>query len=143
MNTHWETLTIKNDVAEITRAAEFIEEYCAKQGAGADVIFKINLAVEEALVNTITHGFTDEETHVITIDIAAEDGAIRLKICDDAVAYDPLAEPLPDVDAPADDRSVGGLGVFLIRTTMDDVQYVREDDKNRLTLKKRFKAESA
>lgn len=136
METCSQNLTIKNDVAEIVRAAEFIESFCMAQGAAIDIVFKINLAVEEALVNTITHGFAGDACHDITLDITAEDDAIILTIVDDAVAFDPLTAPMPDVNAPVDERSTGGLGVFLMQTTMDDVRYVRKDEKNKLILKK-------
>lgn len=136
METCAQNLTITNDVAEIVRAAEFIESFCMAQGASIDVVFKINLAVEEALVNTITHGFAGDARHDITLEITAEDDTIILTIVDDAVAFDPLTAPMPDVNAPVHARSMGGLGVFLMQTTMDDVRYAREDDKNKLTLRK-------
>ncbi len=138
MDTCPQTLIITNDIAEITRTADFIENYCMAQGAAMDVVFKINLAVEEALVNTITHGFTGDACHEIVLEINAENGMIVLTIVDDAVAFDPLAAPMPDVDSSADERDVGGLGVFLMRTTMDDVQYAREGRTNKLTLRKSF-----
>lgn len=138
VNANSQVLVIANDIAEITRAAEFIEEFCTAHDAAPDIAFKINLAVEEALVNTISHGFTDDARHAIELRIAIENGAIVLGISDDAVAFNPLEAPLPDVDAPVDERAVGGLGVFLMRTTMDDVQYTREDGQNKLTLTKRL-----
>ncbi|MEM9618040.1 MAG: ATP-binding protein [Pseudomonadota bacterium] len=138
MNASLQTLTVTNDIAEIACVTEFIEGYCAAQGAAPDVVFKFNLAVEEALVNTITYGYNDDACHVIELEIAVQDGALVLSISDDAVAFNPLEAPLPNVDAPLEDRNVGGLGVYLIRTTMDDVQYARKDNKNKLTLTKRF-----
>ena len=138
VNANSQALVIANDIAEITRAAEFVEEFCTTHGAAPDIAFKINLAVEEALVNTISHGFKDDARHAIELRIAIEDDAIVLRISDDAVAFNPLEAPLPDVDAPVNERAVGGLGVFLMRTTMDDVQYIREDGHNKLTLTKRF-----
>lgn len=138
MNINSQSLAITNKIDEITRAAEFIEEFCAAQGASPDIAFKINLAVEEALVNTISYGFKNDARHVIELEIEREDKAITLTISDDAVAFNPLEAALPNVDAPAEERKVGGLGVFLMRTTMDNVQYAREDGQNKLTLTKRF-----
>ena len=138
MDTSPQTLIITNDIAEITRTADFIESYCMAQGAAMDVVFKMNLAVEEALVNTITHGFTGNACHEIVLEITVEDDTIVLTIVDDAIAFDPLAAPMPDVDSAADKRDVGGLGVFLMRTTMDDVRYAREGRTNKLTLRKSF-----
>lgn len=138
MNTSSQTLTISNDIAEIARTAEFIEEFCTAHGATPDIAFKINLAVEEALVNTISYGFKDDARHVIDLKIAIEGGAIVLRISDDAVAFNPLETAEPDVSAPVEERKVGGLGVFLMKKTMDDVQYAREDERNILTLKKRL-----
>ena len=136
MNTARQTLTIRNAITEITRVADFIEAFCLESGAGMDAAFKINLAVEEALVNTISYGFADDETHDITIEIGADTTLVEVRIIDDGCPFNPLAQELPNVEAPEDERSVGGLGVFLMRTTMDDVHYERRDGKNRLTLKK-------
>ena len=131
-------LTIVNDITEISRVAAFIDDFCTAHGAAADIIFKINLAVEEALVNTITYGFADKARHAIEIEMAAEDNTIVLRIVDDGVAFDPLEAATPDLNASVDERRVGGLGVFLMTTTMDDVRYVREGGQNKLTLRKRF-----
>ena len=125
MNANSQVLVIANDIAEITRAAEFIEGFCTAHGAAPDIAFKINLAVEEALVNTISHGFKDDAQHAIELRIAIENGVIVLGISDDAVAFNPLEAPLPDVDAPVDERAVGG-------------RYIRKDGQNKLTLTKRL-----
>ena len=138
MNISSQNLTITNKITEITRAAEFIEKFCAAQGASPDIAFKLNLAVEEALVNTISYGFKDDMRHVIELKIEREDNAITLIITDDAVAFNPLETAPPDVDAPVEEREVGGLGVFLMRTTMDNVQYARKGGHNKLTLTKQF-----
>jgi anti-sigma regulatory factor (Ser/Thr protein kinase) len=135
------SIAITNDVAEITRVAAFIEAFCSEQGAAPEVIFKINLAVEEALVNTISYGYADRSQHAITIEITADSEAIILVLTDDGAAYNPLEAPPPDVDAPADARKSGGLGVFLVKQMMDEVSYAREGEQNRLTLLKRLAQE--
>ncbi len=71
-------------------------------------------------------GFSDDGTEVILI------------LKDRGVPYDPLAKADPDVSLPADKRKIGGLGIFLVKKTMDSMSYVRKDGYNIVTMKKRF-----
>lgn len=131
-------LTIKNDKAEIARVATFIEKHCATGNIGADTVFKVNLAAEEILVNAISHGFTDDAQHTLTITLTVTDNLVRMTFTDDGVPFNPLEAAIPDVNAPEKERRIGGLGIFLVRDTMDDIQYIRKDGKNHLTIEKRI-----
>jgi anti-sigma regulatory factor (Ser/Thr protein kinase) len=133
------TIALDNDVAEVTRAAEFVEKFCTANGVPPGVAFKLNVVAEELLVNTISYGFPDGLRHRIVMEIAKLGGEVILTIEDDGIAFDPLAEaPPPDLDAALEDRKVGGLGVHFVKTMMDEVRYVRQGNRNYITLKKKI-----
>ncbi len=74
------------------------------------------------------------------VSLALDDGELALCLEDDGPAFDPLAAPMPDLDAPIEDRPIGGLGIHLLREMMDELEYTRLDSRNRLTLRKRIAA---
>lgn len=134
-----QTIALSNDIAEVARAAEIVEEFCAAHDVPPGVVFKLNVVVEELLVNTISYGYPDGGRHEIAMGLAKEGGDIVITLEDGGVAFDPLADaPAPDLDSAIEDRKVGGLGVFFVKTMMDEVNYVREAGSNRMTLKKRI-----
>ena len=131
-------LRIANDVAELTRVADSVDEFCAAHSLPADCAFKLNIALEELLTNTISYGFDDAQPHEIAIDIAVADDAIVAEISDDGRPFDPLQAPPPDLDSPIEERRVGGLGVHLVKTLMDEVVYDHRGGRNHIRLRKRI-----
>jgi anti-sigma regulatory factor (Ser/Thr protein kinase) len=131
------TLSIVNDLAELTRVAESVDEFCEAQSVPQACAFKLNIALEELLTNTISYGFEDSGRHEIALTVACQGEEIVAEIKDDARQYDPLQEaPEPDLDSALEERRVGGLGVYLVKTLMDDVRYEYRDGQNRVTLRK-------
>jgi serine/threonine-protein kinase RsbW len=97
----------------------------------------LRLAVEEACVNVIKHGYPGGPPGVIRLSIAAEPGRIVVEIVDDAAPFDPQDAPAPDIRSDWDERRIGGLGWHLIRKVMDEVRHTsRPGGGNRLTLVK-------
>jgi anti-sigma regulatory factor (Ser/Thr protein kinase) len=135
------TLRIANDLAELTRVAESVDEFCAANDLPADCSFKLNIALEELLTNTISYGYDDEQRHEIPLDIAIENDALVVEMSDDARPFDPLQAPPPDLDSPIAERRVGGLGVHLVKTLMDEVAYAYRDGRNHIRLRKRIAAD--
>ena len=135
-------LRIANDLAELSRVAESIDEFCANQAIPAGCAFKLNIALEELLTNTISYGYGDEQHHEIAIDIVREGETMVAELSDDARPFDPLNAPPPDLDSAIEDRRIGGLGVHLVKTLMDDVAYAYRDGRNHITLRKKIAADS-
>jgi serine/threonine-protein kinase RsbW len=133
----WEfSITIPSDIAAIREVTGALET-AMKLYAFADVdILDTQLALEEALTNTIVHGYRDHPGD-LTINCRTSHGLVELQIEDSAPPFDPLSVPDPDVSAGLDKRRVGGLGVLLIRRVMDDIVYRYEDGKNILVMVKR------
>jgi anti-sigma regulatory factor (Ser/Thr protein kinase) len=135
-------LRIANDLAELSRVAEGVEEYCAALGLAPGCAFKLNVAIEELLTNTISYGYDDGGRHEIAIDITREGQTIVTELSDDARPFDPLNAPEPDLESAIEDRRIGGLGVHLVKTLMDAVAYAYRDGRNHITLRKNFTADS-
>ena len=132
------SLLIANELDELQKINAAIEELAEEENWSPDVTFQIGLAVEELGVNIVNYGHDDDKAHEIKIVISSEDEAITIEIEDDGHAFNPLSDaPAPDLDAEVEDRTVGGLGIHLVRTMMDEVHYQRQQNKNCLTLVKR------
>jgi serine/threonine-protein kinase RsbW len=136
-------LRIPNRLAAIGEAAEDIARFCAAHGVPEGAIGHLNLALDEAMTNTIEYGWPDGGDHevvLVVLTIAIGDGAVMAEIGDDGVAFDPLEVPPPDLESDLESRPIGGLGVHFVKTLMDEVAYRRDGGKNVLTMRKRFVA---
>ena len=113
-------------------------------GFPPDVLFRVELALEEMLVNVVhyAYGQADDGWIELSCDVN-EAGELTVEICDGGRSFDPLSLPDPKTDAPVSEREVGGLGVYLVRKMADGVSYRRSDDRNILTLTFRRPAEAA
>ena len=132
------SLLIATELDQLQKVNAAIEQLAEEENWSPDVTFQIGLAVEELGVNIVNYGYDDDKDHEIRIVISSEDEAITIEIEDDGHAFNPLSDaPEPDLDAEVEDRTVGGLGIYLVRTMMDEVHYQRQQDKNCLTLVKR------
>jgi serine/threonine-protein kinase RsbW len=99
---------------------------------------RFELALEEVFLNVATHSAAAlGRVPSVEIALTIRDHEVTLSLADDAPAFDPLTLPTPDLDAPLEDRPIGGLGVHLVKELMDVVTYERSGDRNILSLKKR------
>jgi anti-sigma regulatory factor (Ser/Thr protein kinase) len=97
---------------------------------------KLNLVLEEAVSNVIFYAFKDQEKHEINISLYLESKTLTIDITDYGIAFDPTLREQPDLTLPAEERPIGGLGIFLIQKIMDTVNYSRNNNQNKLTLTK-------
>ena len=136
-------ISLVNDLRNIAVAAENIDAFCARHGLAEEIAFEVNLAVNELLTNTISHGYDDDGEHRIELALRLEGGALTIEITDDGRAFDPLQAVEPDLGASLQDRARGGLGIYLVRRTMDSVAYRRQEERNVVTLTKHVAAAQA
>jgi len=101
------------------------------------ITYKVNLALEEVLTNVCSYAYGDEGGDIIIkSDISINPHEITIHIIDEGKEFNPLEAKDPDLEASAEDRKIGGLGIFITKNIMDEVSYLREDGKNVLTMKK-------
>jgi len=129
-------ITLAGRIGEVARAQAFVEEFCRENGLGEDLARRIDIILEELMVNAIRHGGLEGEAEAIEVALGLEGPVLRLVYEDRGRPFDPLAVHPPDFDAPPDRWPIGRLGVQLVRRLLDDARYERTGDHNRLTLTK-------
>ena len=127
-------LRVETRQDELDRVSAAIEDFALEADWPLDLVFKVNIALEEVVINVMNYGH-DDGLHEIDIILTADEESLTIEIVDDGRPFDPLTDaPKPDVNADLEDRNIGGLGIHLVRKMMDDVRYRREEGKNHLTL---------
>jgi serine/threonine-protein kinase RsbW len=129
-------IRIDNNLSEITRVADMVEEFAARHQFPDAVIFALNVALDEILNNIISYGYEDAAHHEIVVRVALRGGNVEVTVEDDGKPFDPLAVPAPDVTSR--DREPGGVGLHFVRNLTDEVAYARRDGINQLRLMKRL-----
>ena len=132
------SLILANDIAEISKLAIFIDEIGEEFSLAPDVVFNLNLVLEEAVVNVINYAYPKEEHQSIYLSATLHEGSIVFVLTDTGKEFDPTQAPEVDITLSAEERPIGGLGIFLIRQIMNEVRYQRIDGKNLLTLEKKL-----
>ena len=130
--------TVEAKVENLDKVIAFVNSELETADCPTKIQMQIELAVEEIFVN-IAHYAYGEETGsaTVTVDVSSGDTAV---ICfsDSGVQYDPLAKEDPDVTLSVDKRSIGGLGIFMTKKSMDHISYEYRDGHNVLTMEKRI-----
>jgi len=130
------TFAISANLSEIPRVSAAIEETMRTCAFSDDAILDMQLAVEEAVSNTILHGYRGAVGQV-TIAIQAMHELVQVRIEDHAPPFDPLSHPDPYRESELAERRIGGLGIYLMRQVVDEIIYQYIDRKNVLTLVKK------
>jgi serine/threonine-protein kinase RsbW len=130
------TLVLKNEMTELNRFHEFMETLGYEWSLSVKAQHDITLALEELITNKIQYGYDTPGLHHIYCSLTLENNTVTVTIRDDGDPFDPFAYPFPDTNAPLAERSIGGLGIFLVRKLMDTTQYERIGNENMITLRK-------
>lgn len=103
-----------------------------EQGA----LFDLKLAIDEVFTNIVKYGLRNQESGKVSIEIEDKENQIQVVIEDSGEEFNPLDIAKPELNAPLEKREPGGMGIFLVKQLMDDVQYCRVEGRNVLTLRK-------
>jgi len=130
-------IILPNDVAAISRLAEFINRACEAAGVDEGFTMQLKLAAEEAVVNMMNYAYPPGTKGDIEVSSRIAGTTVTLVIRDSGVPFDPTAKADADTTLTAEERPIGGLGIYLVRRLMDSIAYERTaDGKNVLTMKK-------
>jgi len=129
-------ITISNRLDQLEILANALESISGEWGIPMNAALNLNLVLEELITNIIFYGYDDTNEHEINIHFSYDDKIVQIQIEDDGKEFNPLSYAEPDTDLSLDDRKIGGLGIHFVRKIMDDITYIRSDNKNILTLKK-------
>ncbi len=100
------------------------------------IVQKSNIAFDELLNNIISYGYDDEEIHEIDIEIDLKGERLIITITDDGIPFNPFRKDPPDTMLSVEERVIGGLGIHIVKSLMDEYEYKRNVDKNIITLVK-------
>jgi anti-sigma regulatory factor (Ser/Thr protein kinase) len=123
--------------SELDRLSSVLESFARQHHLSDKILFDLNLVLEEIFTNIIKHGYSGECREFIHLDLCRESEWVTISVRDGGCPFDPLGAPEADTVSPPEEREIGGLGIMLIRSLMDEVSYRRENGKNILTLRKR------
>ena len=117
----------------------FVDEQLEAVGCPMRTQAQIDVAVEELFVNIANYAY-DTVSGKVTVQVSVYEEPLRVEITfiDNGRQYDPLAKPDPDITLPAKKRNIGGLGIFMVKKSMDDVCYEYRDGKNILLIRKKL-----
>jgi anti-sigma regulatory factor (Ser/Thr protein kinase) len=130
------SITITNRRSEIVRLSEFVEQFAAVHHLSSDDALAVNLVLDEIAINVIRHGYDDDREHDILIVLTLDGSVLTIQVEDDGRPFNPMDAPAPDLTLPVEERPLGGLGIHLVRMSVDDMAYRRDGDRNVLTMHK-------
>jgi len=130
-------LFMVNTVKDLNRLMDEATTFLESHGLPEAVLYKAHLVLEEVLTNIMKYAFDDERTHTIGVRVALRPDELSIEFDDDGRAFDPVFLPPPHLGDSIEQARIGGLGVHLVRQTVDSMEYHRESSRNILTT--RFK----
>ncbi len=136
-------LVLPNDIETIPQLNEFIDSVAEEVGLEMSLTMSLNLALEEAVVNVMEYAYPEGQKGNVEIEVTADQEWMTFVIMDTGIAFDPTMKEDADTTLSAEERPIGGLGIFLVRQLMDVIDYKRQDNKNVLTLQKKLGEENA
>lgn len=130
-------LTIEASVENITEVTAFIDSRLEELNCPLKAQMQIDVAVDELFGNIAQYAY-EQETGTITVrvEVVEDPLSVVITFIDQGVPYDPLQKEDPDITLSAEEREIGGLGIFIVKKTMDEVLYEYKDGKNVLKIKK-------
>lgn len=133
-------LKLSNKISELETIQLCLDELVEKWNVPAALGMTLNLVIEEAFTNVVNYAYDDSDEHCIEIVFEMQDKILSISLIDDGIAYDPTQNATPDLSLSVEERKIGGLGVYLIKTMMDEVEYERKAGKNILLMRKKIES---
>lgn len=128
---------IKANIPQIT---EFVNTELDRLGCSIKAQMAIDIAIDEMLANISSYAYAaGKGTVEVRVDFDEENRTVAITFMDRGIPFDPLQRKEPDTSLPAEEREIGGLGIFLVRKTMDAMEYRRENGTNILTIRKKIR----
>ena len=132
------SITLPNDIEKVPELHDFVNNIAEDAELDPTLSMSIDLAIEEAVVNVMNYAYPQGTKGTVNIVGTIEDNWLQFVITDTGIPFDPTVQEDADTTLSAEDRPIGGLGIFMVRQIMDSVSYERTEGKNVLTLKKKI-----
>lgn len=133
-------ITLPAKIENVEKVTAFVDEYLETLSFPIKLQLQIDIAIDEIFSNIVYYAYSDGAIGNATIKIEKYDEPERVEISfiDEGMPYNPLAKEDPNVSLAASDREIGGLGIFIVKKSMDEIKYEFLDGKNVLTIVKYF-----
>ncbi len=133
-------LKVEADHENMQKVQDFVKgELEQSPGLSHKDLLQIHMVIDEIFGNIVAYAYEDGRGDVvILVDYDKTQGTVMLVFTDEGKPYNPLLNEDPDIKLSADERTVGGLGIFMVKNTMDEIDYENRDGKNILTMKKQI-----
>ena len=130
-------LNIEATVENLDKVIEFVDEEIDKLECSQKIRVQIDVAVEELFVNIAHYAYRpDVGPATVRVEVEKDPPAVSITFIDHGIPYDPLAKEDPDITLSAEERSIGGLGIFMVKKSIDDIDYEYKDGQNILHIRK-------
>ena len=130
-------LTLEAKVANLQQVLDFVDENLKSMRCPMKILMQIDVAVEEIFVNVASYAYAPDTGSVtIRMDLQEHPRTVVITFIDSGIPYNPLAKADPDVTLSAEERAIGGLGIYMVKKSMDKMEYEYTDQKNVLKMYK-------
>ena len=130
-------ITVDATVDNLEVVQDFVREELEKQDCSMKIMMQIEIAVEEIYVNIVHYAYNPQVGKAtVRCEVTENPMQVMIQFLDSGIPFDPLAKEDADITLSADERDIGGLGIFMVKQSMDEVNYEYKDGKNVLTIKK-------
>ncbi len=130
-------LTVDAAIENIPAVTSFVEEQLEQVGCPMKAMMQINIAIDELFGNIAQYAYTPKTGKAtVRVEVTENPMAVVITFIDNGVPYDPLAKADPDITKSADEREIGGLGIFMVKKSMDEINYEYKNGQNILKIKK-------
>lgn len=136
---HAQELELEAVTENLPALQAFVGRHLEQADCPPKAVMQIGIAVEEIFVNIANYAYAPEKgAATVRLEVSEDPAAVTVIFTDQGAPYDPLLKADPDMTLSAEEREIGGLGIFLTRKTMDEITYEYRDGRNILTLKKKL-----
>ncbi|MCM1328970.1 MAG: ATP-binding protein [Bacteroides sp.] len=130
-------LTVSATAESIAAVTAFVDEQLERLGCPVKTLFQVNVAIDEIFGNIANYAYSSENgAATVRVETAENPPAAVITFIDSGIPYNPLAKADPDVTLSAEERKVGGLGIYMVKKTMDGISYEYKNGQNILRIRK-------
>lgn len=134
-------MTLAATLENIEAVTAFVDEQLEALNCPLKAQMQIDIAIDELFGNIAQYAYTTEVGEVtVRVEVIEDPMSVVITFIDGGVPYDPLSAADPDITLSADERAIGGLGIFMVKKSMDDVTYRYENGSNILSIRKNLRS---
>ena len=130
-------ITLDATHENVAKAVDFVGKIAEKLPFSVKHVHQLEIVIDEVVCNVASYAY-GEKTGTVTVRVDTDEKGLTVTVTDNGVEYNPLEREDPDTTLPAEERGIGGYGIFLVKKLMDKVEYVRKDGINTLSMRKNF-----